>query len=204
VLRAVKNRFGSTNEIGVMEMTATGLKDVANPSGLFLRERPAGESGSVVVAALEGTRPILVEIQALVGSSFLAMPRRTTSGVDFNRASIIIVALEKKMALKLSNQDIFINVAGGLQIIEPAADLGIALAIASAHKNKPVDNSLVVVGEVGLAGEIRAVSHIEKRIQEAFKLGYKKFLLPATNQVKKDPGLIPAKSLSEAINLALG
>lgn len=203
ILRAVKNRFGSTNEIGVMEMTEAGLIDVANPSEIFLRERPSGEAGSVVVAAIEGTRPILVEIQALVSQSFLAMPRRITSGIDYNRASIIIAALEKKAGLKLSSSDIFINVAGGIQVEEPAADLGIALAIVSAFKNKPIENSLMVVGEVGLAGEIRAVSLIEKRIQEAQKLGFKKCLVPAGNKIKPTENLVLVKSLAEAIKISL-
>lgn len=206
ILRAVKNRFGSTNEIGVMEMTAAGLSDVANPSEIFLRERPLGEAGSVVMPAIEGTRPILVEIQALVSSSFLTIPRRTFSGVDYNRAAIVIAALEKKAGFKLNSHDIFINVAGGLQVDEPAADLGMALAIASAFKNQPVDNSLVVMGEVGLAGEIRAVSLIDKRIQEALKLGFKKCLIPAGNKVSgalEKNNLTFVKSLSEAIKASL-
>lgn len=182
ILRAAKNRFGSTNEIGVFEMRSEGLRDVNNPSELFLAERPLDVSGSVVVAPMEGTRPLLLELQALVTSSNLANPRRMATGLDTSRVSLLVAILEKKLGLNLQNEDIFLNVAGGTRIEEPAADLGVATAIASSFKDQPVDPHTVVIGEVGLAGEVRAVPHMEARLKEARKLGFKRCIIPAKNR----------------------
>jgi DNA repair protein RadA/Sms len=181
ILRAVKNRFGSTNEIGVFEMKDTGLEEVGNPSRIFLEERPEGASGSVVIPCLEGTRPLLVEIQALVGPSPLGMPRRTAIGVDHHRISLLVAVLGKRMGLEMGDQDIFVNVAGGLKVDEPGADLAIVSAMVSSFLNRAVDKDLVVFGEVGLAGEIRGVSQPEVRIKEAAKLGFKRCLLSRSN-----------------------
>ena len=183
VLRAIKNRFGSVNEIGVFEMKNNGLEEVTNPSELFLSEMPSNISGSVVVSSIEGTRPILVELQALVSYSNLNMPRRMATGVDPNRVSLLIAILEKRVGLHLQGEDIFVNVAGGVRIDEPAVDLGIISAIASSFKDKPVDAKTVVVGEVGLAGEVRGVTHIDKRLSEASKLGFTRCIIP---KIKRD------------------
>lgn len=181
ILRAVKNRFGSTNEIGVFEMTDGGLKEVKNPSEIFLSERPEGASGSVVTPSIEGTRPILVEIQALVSPTSFGMPRRTTIGLDNNRVSLLLAVLEKRAGLQILGQDVFMNVAGGVKIEEPAIDLAITMALVSSFLNKPVDPRAVVFGEIGLAGEIRGVSHIEMRLNEAEKLGFNKCVIPKIN-----------------------
>jgi DNA repair protein RadA/Sms len=181
ILRAVKNRYGSTNEIGVFEMKDTGLHEVGNPSRVFLEERPEGASGSVVIPCLEGTRPLLVEIQALVGPSPLGMPRRTAIGVDHNRISLLVAVLGKRMGIEMGDQDIFVNVAGGLRVDEPAADLGMVSAMISSFLDKPVDKNTVVFGEVGLAGEIRGVSQAEVRIKEARKLGFSRCILSRSN-----------------------
>ena len=181
ILRAVKNRYGSTNEIGVFEMKDTGLNEVGNPSRIFLEERPEGASGSVVIPCLEGTRPVLVEIQALVGPSPLGMPRRTAIGVDHNRISLLVAVLGKRMGIEMGDQDIFVNVAGGLRVDEPAVDLGIVSAMISSFLDKPVDKNMVVFGEVGLAGEIRGVSQAELRIKEAKKLGFSRCILSRSN-----------------------
>ena len=181
ILRAVKNRFGSTNEIGVFEMKSGGLAEVANPSELFLAERPLNAPGSVVTASLEGSRTLLVEIQALVTPSAYGTPRRTTIGADGNRLALLVAVLEKKAGLHLSGQDIFLNVAGGARLTEPAADLAILLAVASSHLDRPVDQQTVVFGEVGLAGEVRAVTQPEQRLAEAEKLGFGSCVLPAGN-----------------------
>jgi DNA repair protein RadA/Sms len=182
VLRAVKNRFGSTNEIGVFEMKDSGLAPVLNPSEVFLSERPVGVAGSVVVAAMEGTRPILVELQALVTPSAYGTPRRTTLGIDSNRLALLVAVLEKKVGLHLTGQDIFLNVAGGFSIDEPAADLGAVAAVASSFLDKPIDPGTLVIGEVGLAGEVRAVHQAELRMAEAQKLGFRRCILPAASQ----------------------
>ncbi len=182
ILRSVKNRYGSTNEIGVFEMKDTGLQEVGNPSRIFLEERPGEASGSVVIPCLEGTRPVLVEIQALVSHSPLGMPRRTSVGVDHNRLSLLVAVLAKRMGLEMGDQDIFVNVAGGLRVDEPAADLGIVSAMISSFLDKPLDNRMAVFGEVGLAGEIRGVSQPEIRIKEAKKLGFSTCLLPKSNK----------------------
>ncbi|MCX8070999.1 MAG: DNA repair protein RadA [Candidatus Binatia bacterium] len=202
ILRSVKNRFGSTNEIGVFEMTERGLQPVGNPSAHFLAERPRAAAGSVVVACMEGSRPMLIEVQALVSPSALANPRRTTLGFDPNRASMLVAVLEKKLGLQLFGQDVFINAAGGMRISEPAADLAIAAALASSFLDQPLDPELVVFGEVGLAGEIRGVQHAQLRVQEAARLGLRRCLLPQTN-VRQIEGLpemerVGVASLSEA------
>lgn len=181
ILRAVKNRFGSTNEIGVFEMKDTGLHEVGNPSRIFLEERPEGASGSVVIPCLEGTRPLLVEIQALVGPSPFGMPRRTAVGVDHNRISLLVAVLGKRVGMEMGDQDIFVNVAGGLKVDEPAADLGIVSAMISSFLDRPVDNKVIVFGEVGLAGEVRGVSQAELRIKEAKKLGFSRCILSRSN-----------------------
>jgi DNA repair protein RadA/Sms len=181
ILRAVKNRFGSTNEIGVFEMKEHGLQEVVNPSEIFLAERPAGTSGSAVMASIEGTRPILVEIQALVAPTAFAVPRRMAMGVDYNRLSLLAAVLEKKVGVNLSHQDIFVNVAGGLRIEEPAVDLGVVVAVASSHLDQVVPAAMVVFGEVGLAGEVRGVSFVEQRVTEAFRLGFKGCVLPGSS-----------------------
>ena len=181
ILRAVKNRFGSTNEIGIFEMTQAGLLDVENPSQMFLTERPENTSGSVVVATLEGTRTMLVEIQALVSQTSFGLPRRRTTGIDFNRVSLLTAVLEKRAHLALQNQDIFVNVAGGIKIVEPAADLAVVSAIASSFRECFIDAGDVVFGEIGLGGEIRAVSQGHLRINEAKKLGFKRVIMPKNN-----------------------
>lgn len=181
ILRAVKNRFGSTNEIGVFEMKEGGLQEVTNPSEIFLAERPTGTSGSTVMASMEGTRPILVEIQALVAPTAFAVPRRMSIGVDYNRLSLLVAVLEKKLGVNLSHQDIFVNVAGGLRIEEPAVDLGVVVAVASSHLDKVIPPDMVVFGEVGLTGEVRGVSFGEMRIREAARLGFKGCILPRSS-----------------------
>ncbi len=187
VLRTVKNRFGSTNEIGVFEMKETGLMEVENPSALFLAERPENVPGSVVMPSIEGTRPILVEIQALVSSSNLGTSRRTAIGADPQRLALLTAVLEKKIGITLFDQDIFLNIAGGIKINEPALDLGVIVALLSSYYEKTIDPKTVVCGEVGLAGEIRAVSQIELRLQEAQRLGFSTFIMPqsCTVQIQK-------------------
>jgi DNA repair protein RadA/Sms len=184
ILRTVKNRFGSTNEIGVFEMSDSGLREIENPSELFLLERPLNVSGSTVVAALEGTRPLMVEIQSLVSQTNFGMPRRTTIGVDFNRVNLLVAVLEKRAGLHLGGMDIFVNVVGGLRIIEPAVDLGIISTIASSLRDIPIDPTTFVFGEVGLSGEIRAIAQAEVRIKEASKIGFKKAVMPFGNAGK--------------------
>jgi DNA repair protein RadA/Sms len=181
IVRAVKNRYGSTNEIGVFEMKESGLKQIGNPSRIFLEERPQGASGSMVIPCIEGTRPVLVEIQALVGPSPLGMPRRTAVGVDHNRISLLVAVLGKRVGLEMGDQDIFVNVAGGLKVDEPAADLGIVSAMISSFLNKPVSEDMVIFGEVGLTGEVRGVSQPESRINEAKKLGFAKCIVSKSN-----------------------
>lgn len=203
VLRAVKNRFGSTNEIGVFEMGSYGLRQVLNPSELFLSERPLDVPGSVVVASIEGSRPILVELQALVTSSSLGVPRRTVIGLDYNRVSLLIAIVEKKVGLNLMGRDIFLNVAGGVRVEEPAVDLGTVTVIVSSFKEKPVPSKTVVMGEVGLAGEIRAVNQIEMRVAEASKLGFTRLILPKNNlsrlDTKTSVELIGVVTIKEAL-----
>ncbi|RME45668.1 MAG: DNA repair protein RadA [Deltaproteobacteria bacterium] len=181
ILRTVKNRFGSTNEIGVFEMTDHGLEEVTNPSASFLSQRPLGVPGSVVVPSLEGTRPILVEVQALVSPTTFAVPRRTAIGVEGNRVALLTAVLEKKLGLSLSGQDIYLNIAGGVRIDEPAVDLGIAVAIVSSLIDVAIEPTLVVFGEIGLAGEIRGIGQADIRVGEAAKLGFQRCILPANN-----------------------
>jgi len=184
ILRAVKNRFGSTNEIGIFEMEHKGMVEVKNPSGLLLGEMNPKTAGSCVYCAIEGTRPVLIEIQALVSMSSLAVPRRIATGADYNRVNMIVAVLEKKLGLKLYNQDIYVNIAGGMKLIEPAADLAIAVAIVSSFRSKPCDTKSVIVGEIGLTGEVRSVSMPEKRLKEAEKLGFERVVLPRQNVLK--------------------
>ena len=191
ILRTMKNRFGSTNEIGVFEMSDAGLREVDNPSELFLSERPRNVSGSAVVASLEGTRPLMVEVQALVSQTNFGMPRRTSIGVDFNRVNLLVAVLEKRAGLHLGGMDIFVNVVGGLKIMEPAVDLGIVATVSSSVREVPVDPRTCVFGEVGLSGEVRAVAQAEARLREAAKIGFKKAIVPAGNaeKIKNDQGL---------------
>ena len=178
ILRGVKNRFGSTNEIGVFEMRENGLAEVENPSEFMLNGRPKAASGSVVACSMEGTRPILLEIQALVCHSTLAMPRRTATGMDYNRVNLLLAVLEKRLNLKLSSADVYVNIAGGIRISEPAIDLGVVMAVVSSYKDKPIDEKVLAFGEVGLSGEVRAVSQAAQRVQEAKKLGFTTVILP--------------------------
>ena len=209
IMRAVKNRYGSVMEIGVFEMGEKGLLEVTNPSEVFLAERPEGASGSAVVASVEGTRTILCEIQALVSSTPFGVPRRTVMGVDLNRVALLAAVLEKKCALQFGDQDIFIKVAGGLKLNEPAVDLGIVASMVSNYMDKPIDSKTAVFGEVGLAGEVRAVSRPAQRVGEAKRLGFTRCILPADNKkdLKKIKGveLVPVRLLTEAIEeLVLG
>jgi DNA repair protein RadA/Sms len=181
ILRAVKNRFGSTNEIGVFEMKEKGLVEVANPSAVFLSERPESAAGSTVTASMEGTRPILVELQALVSSTSFGTPRRTILGLDANRVALLAAVMEKKLGMHLMGHDIFMNVAGGVRIDEPAVDMGVVAAIASSFLDRPIQNGSVVLGEVGLTGEVRAISHVEMRVAEIKKMGFTTCLVPAGN-----------------------
>jgi len=206
ILRAVKNRFGSTNEIGVFEMKPEGLRCVDNPSELFLSERPLGVSGSVVTASLEGSRPLLVELQALVTQTSFGVPRRTTIGVDHNRLALLVAVLEKKVGLHLAGQDIFLNAAGGARLNEPAVDLAMIVAVASSHLDKAIAPQTVVLGEVGLAGEVRAITQPEQRIAEAEKLGFKTCILPAGNLRRLKKGKIRLEgvaSVQEAMELVM-
>lgn len=190
ILRAVKNRFGSTNEIGVFEMIHSGLREVANPSELFLQERPTNAAGTIVVSALEGSRPILVELQALVSSTNLPTSRRTTLGLDHNKVSLLIAVIEKRLGIPLYGHDVFVNVAGGIYIDEPAVDLGTALALVSSFRNRPLDSKLMVCGEVGLTGEIRRVSQLELRLSEAEKLGFERAIVPKHNLTSLPAGFL--------------
>ncbi len=184
ILRAVKNRFGNTSEVGIFEMCEKGLKEVVNPSELFLKEYNQSQAtGSVIIVTNEGTRPMLVEIQALVGTTPYPAPRRVTNGVDISRVLQILAVLEKRVGLNLSKQDVYVNVIGGIDIQEPAADLGIAMAVATCARDVVIDPHTAIVGEIGLSGEIRAVNNIEKRIREVQKLGFKKIIIPMSNKV---------------------
>lgn len=191
ILRAVKNRFGSTNEIGVFEMRAGGLDEIANPSALFLNERPDRASGSAVTSAIEGTRPVLAEIQALVADTRLGTPRRTAIGVNPQRAQLLSAVLEKRGGLTLADQDVYVNAAGGLTLTEPAVDLAILAAMASSAMNRPIDPSVIVFGEVGLAGEVRAVGQAESRIAEGARMGFQQFYIPDSSRTRLDRKLVP-------------
>ena len=204
ILRAVKNRFGSTNEIGVFEMKDQGLDEVANPSAVFLSERPANAPGSAVTASMEGTRPILVELQALASSTSFGTPRRTILGLDPNRVALLAAVMEKQLGMHLMGYDIFMNVAGGVKVIEPAVDMAIVSAIASSFLDKPISNGTVVLGEVGLTGEVRAIGQVDARVAEAKKMGFKRCLVPDSN-LKRIPDIDGVeisgiKKVSEAVD----
>jgi DNA repair protein RadA/Sms len=204
IIRATKNRFGAANEIGVFEMTSTGLVPVANPSELFLQERPEGASGSVVTVCMEGTRPMLVEVQALVSGNKSASGRRMAQGFDYNRASLLIAVLEKRLGFQLAGDDVFVNIAGGLEVDEPAADLGVVAAIASSFRNLQIPPETAVFGEVGLTGEVRGVLQAQARAREAQTLGFKKLIVPVSNKtgIEKLLGIrvVGVKNLEEALD----
>ncbi|NLY53985.1 MAG: hypothetical protein GX060_05110 [Firmicutes bacterium] len=208
ILRGVKNRFGSTNEIGIFQIGEAGLREVDNPSQLFLGERPTGVAGSVVVATMEGSRPVLVEVQALVAPSSLGTPRRMTSGLDSGRVAMILAVLEKRIGLQLQYQDTYVNAVGGVRIQEPASDLGVAVAIVSSFQDKAPGPRDLILGEVGLAGEVRGVSRLESRVNEAVKLGFSRVILPASNLRSgynhREIELIGVASVTEALQYALG
>ena len=203
ILRGVKNRFGSTNEIGVFEMRETGLVEVENPSEYMLSGKPKDASGSVVACSMEGTRPVLIEIQALVCQSNLPMPRRTTAGTDFNRVNLLLAVLEKRAGIHLSSCDVYVNIAGGIKMTEPAIDLGLVLAVVSSYKDIPVDEKVIAFGEVGLSGEVRAVGMAQQRVQEAKKLGFTTVLLPevSVKSMTQTEGIriIGLKTVKEAV-----
>ncbi len=205
ILRGVKNRFGSTNEIGVFQMQNTGLAEVENPSEFMLSGKPENASGSVVACSMEGTRPILLEVQALVSQSNFGMPRRTAAGTDYNRVNLLMAVLEKRVGIQLGNCDAYVNIAGGIKMNEPAIDLGIVLAIVSSYKNRPVDESVIVFGEVGLSGEVRAVNMPEQRVAEASKLGFKTCIMPEVSMKGlgnvKGIRVIGVKNIRDAIDL---
>ena len=205
ILRGVKNRFGSTNEIGVFEMRQNGLVEVENPSEYMLSGKPENASGSVVACSIEGTRPLLIEIQALVCDTNFGMPRRTATGTDYNRVNLLMAVLEKRIGLHLANCDAYVNIAGGIRMNEPAIDLGIVMAIVSSYKNRPVDERMIVFGEVGLSGEVRAVNMPEQRVAEAKKLGFEACVVPevSLDMVKGIKGIkiIGVKTINDAMNL---
>jgi DNA repair protein RadA/Sms len=204
ILRAAKNRFGAANELGIFEMTSKGLVGVPNPSELFLSERPMGASGSAVIAATEGTRPLLVEIQALVSSSKFGTGRRTTQGVELNRVALLVAMLEKRVGLHLSGDDIFVNLVGGIALDEPAVDLGIVAAVVSSFRNIPLDQHTIVFGEVGLAGEVRATSHAQLRLREAARMGFERVVMPKNNLSGLEPSegveVIGVRSVIDALD----
>ena len=205
ILRGVKNRFGATNEIAVFEMKNRGLTEVKNPSEVMLEGRPTDASGSVVVCSMEGTRPLLIEIQALVAQTNFQMPRRTTVGIDFNRVNLLMAVLEKRAGIHLGSCDAYVNLTGGIRLSEPAADLGIVLALVSSYRNRPVDEHTIIFGEVGLSGEVRGVNMAGQRVKEAAKLGFTTCILPATNASNIEPvsgmRLLGVKNVKEAIDL---
>lgn len=205
ILRGVKNRFGSTNEIGVFEMQQSGLVEVKNPSEFMLNGKPENASGSIVACSMEGTRPILIEIQALVCQSNFGLPRRTAVGIDYNRVNLLMAVLEKRIGLPLSNYDAYVNIAGGIKMNEPAIDLGLVMAIVSSYKNKPIPEEMIVFGEVGLSGEVRAVTMPEQRVAEAKKLGFKTCVIPevSVKLVEKIEGIeiVGVKNVNEAMSL---
>lgn len=207
LLRCVKNRFGASNEVGVFEMRDVGMTEVANPSEAFLAERLLNAAGSAIAVTLEGTRPLLVEIQALSSTTSFGNPRRTANGIDFNRLLLLTAVLSKRVGVRLSDQDVFVNVVGGLRVGEPSADLAVACAIVSSFRDVPVAADLAIVGEVGLSGELRAVSQLETRLKEAAKLGFERCLVPQSRHLDKlkSPGLqiLGARSLTQALEIAL-
>ena len=203
ILRGVKNRFGSTNEIGMFEMREEGMCEITNPSDVLISEREDNPAGSCIVACMEGTRPMLVELQALTTQSVFGFPKRTANGIDFNRLAILIAVIEKKTGLSLGSQDVYVNVVGGLRLSEPSVDLGIIMVVSSIYKNKPISKDCVIIGEVGLTGEVRRVNMIEKRIKESEKLGFKKCIIPESNKkLLKDNfklDIIGVKDVQEAL-----
>ncbi len=203
VLRGVKNRFGSTNEIGMFEMKEEGMCEIANPSDVLISEREDNPAGSCIVSCMEGTRPILVELQALTTQTVSNYPKRTANGIDFNRLAILIAVIEKKTGLLLGNQDVYVNVVGGLRLNEPSIDLGIVMVVASIFKNRPIAKDCVMIGEVGLTGEVRRINMIEKRLKEAEKLGFKHAMIPESNKkLLKDSfklDIIGVKDVKEAM-----
>jgi DNA repair protein RadA/Sms len=207
VVRAVKNRFGAASELGVFEMTGTGLRPVPNPSALFLAERPTATPGSAVLCCLEGSRPLLVEVQALVSTSSYGQSRRMAVGIDQNRLSLLLAVLEKRAGLHLVSDDVFVNIAGGMTIDEPAVDLGIVAAVASSLRNRPIPQGTAVFGEVGLGGEVRGVAQAPLRIREAEQMGFTRIVLPASNMdASEEPGkatLVGVRSVGEALDLLL-
>jgi DNA repair protein RadA/Sms len=206
ILRAHKNRFGSTNEIGVFEMKGAGLKEVLDPSALFLAQRPVGQPGSVVTSTLNGTRPLLVEVQALVASAGYGTARRTTMGVDSNRVALLAAVLERKEDVQLQGCDLFVNVAGGMELSEPASDLAVCMALASSLRNRPLDPHTLVVGEVGLAGEVRAVGQLDTRLAEAAKMGFRRVVLPKASLDRLESRsleLVPVETLGQALGTML-
>ena len=211
ILRTVKNRFGSTNEIGVFEMRDTGLAEIPNPSEIMLSGRQENVPGSVVVSSLEGTRPMLIEIQSLVCLTNFGVPRRMATGLDYNRLTMLMAVLEKRVGLQLYNYDAYVNVVGGIRLDEPACDLGIAAAVASSFKNTPVDAGYVLVGEIGLTGEVRAVSQIDKRISEAMRLGFRNIVIPEGNmklagqmKTRGGFGIVAVSNIQEALEIIFG
>ena len=203
ILRSVKNRFGSTNEVGMFEMKNEGMVEIINPSSILISERNDNPAGSVIVASMEGTRPLLIELQALTTPSIFGFPKRTANGIDYNRLAVLIAVLEKKAGIPLGNQDIYLNVVSGIRIVEPAIDLGVILAATSSYKNISIPQDVVAIGEVGLTGEVRSVNMIEKRIKEAERLGFKKCIIPESNKrLLKDSyklDIIGVKNVNEAI-----
>ena len=206
ILRGVKNRFGSTNEIGMFEMKEEGMCEILNPSDILISESDENPSGSCIICCMEGTRPMLIEIQSLTTQSVFGIPKRTANGVDYNRLALLIAVLEKKAGLSLSNQDVYLNVAGGLKINEPSIDLGVLICAASSYKSIPIPKDMVIMGEVGLTGEVRRISFIEKRLREAEKLGFKTCIIPESNKkVLKDKfklDIIGVKDINEAMKKA--
>ncbi len=207
ILRSVKNRFGSTNEVGMFEMKNEGMVEITNPSSILITEREDNPAGSVIVASIEGTRPLLIELQALTTPSIFGIPKRTANGIDYNRLAVLIAVIEKRAGLALGGQDVYLNVVSGMKITEPAVDLGIILACVSSFKNIGISQDIVVIGEVGLTGEVRAVNMIEKRIKEAERMGFKKCIIPESNKkVLKDKfklDIIGVKNVNEAVKFIL-
>lgn len=208
ILRAVKNRFGSTNEIGIFEMREEGLVEIKNPSEMLLSGRPLNASGTIVVPSMEGTRSMLIEIQSLVSYTAFGMPRRVATGIDYNRVILMIAVLEKKVGLQMQNYDAYVNVIGGIQIREPAIDLGIICSLASSFRDIQIDSDIVVIGEVGLTGEVRAVNNIDKRILEADKLGFKRIVIPKSNlrdlKLNTTIDIVGVSSVADALDIVLG
>ena len=205
ILRSVKNRFGSTNEVGLFEMREEGMVEVTNPSEILISERDGNPSGSLVMATMEGTRPMLIEVQALLAPTPFGLPKRTGIGIDYNRLALLMAVLEKRGGLSISNQDAYVNIVSGIKVNEPAADLGIALAVASSYKNVPISKDLVAIGEIGLTGEVRSVSSVEKRIKEAKKLGFKTCIVPENSKkqlkIETKINIIGVRDVREALKV---